>query len=145
MPLPATTFPPLLELSLLDPLNPFSLSIHLLSSTSLSLEARAKSGSGLKHEVWETEFRSFANGRKAPPFLCLVSNASLGLLTLKLVSASDLGNVEGCCLFASPAGLHSCADTIQLALSEMLAGFCSDPSKLECFSGINSSRTGLVP
>lgn len=123
---------------------PFSVSEHFLSSTSLwSVElARARSGRarrfGLGHE-----FRSFEKGRKAPPFLCLLSKPSFGLI-VKPISASLEDAIKDCCLVSLPAGLHSWADVIQLALSEKFDAF-SGPSGVECLRGMNSSRNGLGP
>lgn len=60
----------------------FSGSVHflLLSSMPFSTEARANSGmtrNVVVEALWhDDEFRSFENGKKAPPFLCLLSRAS---------------------------------------------------------------------
>lgn len=130
---------------------PFSFSEHLLSwwSISLSGEARARSGRARKVGLGQ-EFRSFENGTKAPPFLCLVSKASLGLITLNptisvVVSLGDAAIVF--CDFVSllPVWLHSWAVVIQFALSEIFWDLVSEISELEFFRGMNSSRTGLGP
>lgn len=135
--------PGLMLLSLLGRDIPFSVSKHFLSSISLlSAELRAKSGM--------EEFLSLEKGRKAPPFLCLVlSKVRFGLTLLKPKSEVSLGddvnNVVDCCFAASFVWLHSCADVIQFALSELLGGLFSELSGFACFIGMNSSSTGFCP
>jgi len=100
----------------------------------LSVEERARVGLGHK-------FLSFENGRKAPPFLCLVSKASLEL-TLNPISVC-FGDVNVVCgLDSLLSWLQSCAVVIQFALSEMFVVF-SRASDVGVLRGINSSRTGV--
>lgn len=121
-----------------------SVSLYFLPSISFSLEARASSGRARK--AWFVlELRSLENGRKAPPFLGLLSRASLGP-TLKFISVSFGDEVTVACgLVPSPPWLHNWAEVIQFALSETLLEVFSVPSEDEFFKGMNSSRTGFGP
>lgn len=63
----------------------------------------------------------------------------------KLVSVSFTGVVAvNWCLVASFVWLHSWAEVIQLAFSDMFDAL-SSPSELGCLRGMNSSRTGFDP